>query len=198
MNVLDALATVGGRISTGVAMSVAISVGLWPDHTREIDPVRLGAVITTIVAWLAAEIAGGRKPSDQDVTPYNSIVEALPAGTVDFLRNHDFNDCYGANQQAGLFDVATWEGSRRQSLGRALQKRWAPLRADIKAFSSDLAMDTGPVGAGPLFSVHPDHGDRDYPEDWVVKAIGKLNTSATALSGKIDGFETFARGRLRL
>lgn len=198
MKVLDALATVGGRISTGIAMAVAILVGLWPDHAREIDPVRLGAVITTIAAWLAAEIASGRKPSDHDVALYNSIVEALPGGTVDFLRNHDFNDSYGVIQQAGLFDVATWEGSRRQFLDRGLQKRWAPLLADIKAFSRELATGSGPVGAGPLFSVHPDHGDRDHPEEWVAKTIDKLNKSATALSGRIDGFETFARGRLRL
>lgn len=198
MKLLDALATVAGRISTGTAMAVAILVGLWPDHPREIDPVRLGAVITTIVAWLAAEIASGRKASDHDIALFRKIVETLPEGTVDFLRNHDFNNFYRADQQVGLFDIATWEGSRRQFLDRGLQKQWALLLADIRKFSDDLAAGTGPVAAGPLFSAHPTHGDKDNPEAWVVERIDKLNSAATSLGGKLDSFETFARGRLRL
>jgi hypothetical protein len=198
VRISDALASVAGRISTGTAMAVAILVGLWPDHARQIDPVRLGAVITTVVAWLAAEIASGRKPSEHDVTLFKSIVEVLPSGTVDFLRNHDFHNSYGANQQDGLFELAAWEGSRRQFLDKSLHKRWNALLLSIKSFSAQLAGGTGPVGAGPMFSAHPDHGDKDNPEPWVAERIDKLNSAASKLSNDIDAFETFARSRLRL
>ena len=60
MRLLDALATVAGRISTGTAMAITILVGLWPDHPRDVDPATAGAVISAIVAWLAAEISSGR------------------------------------------------------------------------------------------------------------------------------------------
>lgn len=198
MKILDALATVAGRISTGTAMAVAILVGLWPDHAREIDPVRLGAVITTAVAWLAAEIASGRKASEHDLSLFARIVELLPEATIYFLRDHDFDNSFAGNQQQGLFDLATWEGSRRTFLDGALQRKWAPLHADIKAFVSVLAAGTGPVGAGPLFSAHPDHTDKMSPPDWVAARIKELNEKASALSKKADLFERYARGRLRL
>lgn len=198
MKVLDALATVAGRISTGSAMAVAILVGLWPDHPRDIDPVRLGAVITTIIAWLAAEIVSGRKSSEHDLSLFAKIIELLPESTVDFLRDHDFNNSFAGNQQKGLFEMAEWEGSRRQFLDGPLQKRWAPLQSEIKAFVRELATATGPIGAGPLFSAHPDHGDKMNPADWVRKHIHTLNEAASTLGRNVDAFETFARHRLRL
>ena len=198
MRVFDALATVAGRISTGVAMAVAILVGLWPDHPRDIDPVRLGAVITTIVAWLAAEIVSGRKPSEHDLSLFVRIVELMPEGTIDFLRNHDFDNSFAGNQQKGLFELANWEGSRRQFLDGALQQKWALLLSDIKAFVGALAAGTGPIGAGPLFSAHPDHTNKMNPPDWVAECIKKLNEKASKLSKTADAFEHYARNRLRL
>lgn len=75
MRIIDALASVAGRISTGSAMGVAIAVGLWNGHEGDIDPVRLGAVVSTTLAWLAAEVASGRKPSDHDIDLFKRIVE---------------------------------------------------------------------------------------------------------------------------
>jgi hypothetical protein len=198
MRILDALSTVAGRISTGAAMAVAIMVGLWPDHPRDIDPVRLGAVITTALAWLAAEIMSGRKPSDHDLALFARIIELMPESTVDFLRNHDFDNSFAKAPQDGLFEIADWEGGRRQFLDGALQKKWAPLQAEIKAFVGVLAVGTGPVGAGPLFSVHPDHTDKMNPPDWVAQRIKELNKKASALSKTADAFERYGRNRLRL
>ncbi|MDO9370828.1 MAG: hypothetical protein Q7T68_19870 [Sphingopyxis sp.] len=179
-------------------MAVAILVGLWPDHAREIDPVRLGTVATAAMAWLAAEIASGRKPSEHDLSLFARIVELLPEATIDFLRDHDFDNSFAGNQQKGLFDIAAWEGSRREFLDRALQLRWAPIHADIKAFVSVLVAATGPVGSGPLFSAHPDHTDKMNPPDWVAQRIRELNEKAAALNKKADLFEHYARRRLRL
>ena len=179
-------------------MAVAILVGLWPDHAREVDPVRLGVVLTTAMAWLAAEIASGRKPSEHDLSLFARIVELLPEDTIDFLRDHDFDNSFAGNQQQGLFNIATWEGSRRKFLDGALQRKWAPLQADIKAFVSALAAGTGPVGAGPLFSAYPDNIDKMNPPDWVADRIKELNEKASVLSKKADSFEHYARERLRL
>jgi hypothetical protein len=198
MRFLDALSTVAGRISTGAAMAVAIMVGLWPDHPREIDPVRLGVVITTALAWIAAELMSGRKPSEHDLAFFARIVELMPETTIDFLRNHDFDNSFPKAPQDGLFEIAEWEGNRRQFLDGAMQKKWAPLQAEIKTFARVLAAGTGPVGAGPLFSAHPDHSDKMNPSDWVTARINELNEKASSLSKTADTFERYARNRLRL
>lgn len=198
MRFLDALSTVAGRISTGAAMAVTIMVGLWPDHPRDIDPVRLGAVITTALAWFAAELMSGRKPSDYDLALFARIVELMPESTIEFLRNHDFDNSFAKAPQEGLFEIGEWEGSRRRFLDGTLQKKWAPLQAEIKTFAGALAVGTGPVGAGPLLSAHPDHTDKMNPPDWVAKRIDELNKKASALSKTADAFERYGRNRLRL
>lgn len=198
MRIIDALASVGGRISTGSAMGVAIAVGLWNGHEGDIDPVRLGAVVTTTLAWLAVEVASGRKPSDHDIALFKRIVELLPDSTTDFIRNHDFGQSFNGQHQAGLSEIGAWEGTRYQFLDRRLQKQWSSVYAQLKVFNTALVLGTGPVGAGPLFSAHPDHGDRDNPEPWVQKHIDTLNTESGKLSKEVDAFEKYGRNRLRL
>jgi hypothetical protein len=198
MRVLDALATVAGRISTGSAMAVAIAAGLWHGHTGEVDPVRLGAVVTTTLAWLAAEIASGRKPSEHDLALFKRIIELLPEGTTDLIRNHDFHNSFHGHHQDGLFELAAWEGARYQFLDSVLQRRWAAVHAQIGRLTKELVTAVGPVGAGPLFTAHPQIGDRDNPEPWVQDRIDTLNREASATSKIIDAFERFARNRLRL
>ena len=105
MRIIDALASVAGRISTGSAMGVAIAVGLWNGHEGDIDPVRLGAVVTTTLAWLAAEVASGRKPSDHDIALFKRIVELLSDSTTDFIRDHDFGQSFNGQLQAGLSEI---------------------------------------------------------------------------------------------
>jgi hypothetical protein len=179
-------------------MGIAIAVGLWHGHTGDIDPVRLGAVITTTLAWLAAEIASGRKPSDHDLALFQRIVDLLPQGTTDFLRNQDFHNSFHGHHQDGLFELAAWEGTRHQFLDSALQKRWAAVQAQIRKLTAELVSAVGPVGAGPLFTAHPDMGDRDNPEPWVQKRIDTLNKEAGATIEAIDAFERLGRSRLRL
>lgn len=198
MRLFDALATVGGRISTGAAMAVAISAGLWHGHTGDVDPVRLGAVVTTAIAWLAAEVASGRKPSKHDVALFRRIVELLPEGTTDFLRNQDFHNTFHGHHQNGLFELAAWEGTRHEFVDDALQKRWRVVHAQIGKLATELAVAAGPIGAGPLFTAHPQIGDRDNPIPAVQKRIDTLNREAGATSLAIDAFEKFARKRLRL
>lgn len=198
MRIIDALASVAGRISIGSAMGVAVAVGLWNGHEGDIDPVRLGAVVTTTLAWLAAELASGRQPSDHDVALFKRIVELLPDGTTDFIRNHDFGQSFSGQHQAGLSEIGAWEGTRYQFLDRSLQKQWAAVYAQLKVFNAALVSGTGAVGAGPLFSAHPDHSDRDNPEPWVQKHIDTLNKEAGKLSKAVDVFEKYGRNRLRL
>lgn len=179
-------------------MGVAVAVGLWNGHEGDIDPVRLGAVVTTTLAWLAAELASGRQPSDHDVALFKRIVELLPDGTTDFIRNHDFGQSFSGQHQAGLSEIGAWEGTRYQFLDRSLQKQWAAVYAQLKVFNAALVSGTGAVGAGPLFSAHPDHSDRDNPEPWVQKHIDTLNKEAGKLSKAVDVFEKYGRNRLRL
>lgn len=179
-------------------MGIAIAVGLWDGHEGHVDPVRLGAVVTTTLAWLAAEVASGRKPSDHDIALFKRIVELLPDSTTDLIRNHDFGQSFNGQHQAGLFAIGAWEGTRYQFLDRKLQKQWAAVYAQLKVFNAALVSGTGPVGAGPLFSAHPDHGDRDNPEPWVQKHIDTLNMESGKLSQAVDAFEKFGRNRLRL
>lgn len=198
MKILDALATVAGRISTGAAMAVAIAAGLWNGHEGDTDPVRLGAVVTTIVAWLLAEIASGRKPSKHDLALFKRIVDNLPEGTMNLLGSHDFHNSFLGAHQEGLFEIASWEGTRNRFLDPALQKRWAVVDAQIRKLTNDLVVAAGSVGAGPLFTAHPAMGDRDNPAPWVQERIDKLNKDSETASRVIDAFEKYARNRLKL
>jgi hypothetical protein len=178
-------------------MVVAIAVGLWNGHEGDIDPVRLGAVVTTTLAWLAAEIISGRKPSDHDLKLFDRIVEKFPERTTDFIRNHDFHNSFNGDLQAGLFDLAAWEGTRNQFLDGALQKRWAVVHGHVRKLTSEL-FHCGPIRTGPMFTAHPELGDRGNPEPWVQKRINALNKESSATSKAVDDFEKFARNRLRL
>jgi hypothetical protein len=198
MRVLDALASVAGRISLGVAMAGSVAAGLWYGHEGDPDPVRILAIVTASGAWLVAEISSGRKPSEHDMTLFKRIVELLPDETTDFIRNHDFGQSFNGQHQSGLSQIGAWEGTRYQFLDRGLQKRWAAVHTQLKVFNAALVSSTGPVGGGPLFSAHPEHGDRDNPEPWVKKHIDTLNTEAGKLSKQVDIFEKYARDRLRL
>lgn len=129
---------------------------------------------------------------------FSRIVEQLPEQTMELLRAHDFHNSYHGNHADGLFAIAAFEGTRNQFLDRSLQKRWAKVHAQVRTFTNALLVACGPVGAGPLFSAHPEIGDRDNPEPWVQERIDKLNKESAAASTAIDAFEKYARNRLRL
>lgn len=193
------LTTVQGRIITGFAFAVAITVGLWPDHARSIDPVELGAVVTTGLAWLFAEIAGHRAASPHDIKLFETITTKLPQRLLDFLREHDFGASFGDPGIAGLFDVSGWEGSRYDFLDKKLQKQWVGVRLSIRQFGNDFALNTFPANvAGNWFTVHPTIGDPENPENFIQERIDRLNTSASRLVVEIDAFERSARKRLSL
>lgn len=178
MRIMDALASVAGRISLGIAMAGSVGAGFWYGHTGDIDPVRLLAVITTSGAWLAAEIVSGRKPSEHDLALFKRIVENLPAGTMDFIRDQDFHHSFHSGHQDGLFELAGWDGSRNQFLDSTLRKRWSAVQEQIKKLTAEL-LHCGPIGAGPLFTAHPEIGDRDNPAPWVQDRIDALNREST-------------------
>lgn len=194
------LTTVQGRITTGCVLLVAIVVGLWPDHPRPVDPVRLGAIITAAIAWLFAEIAGQRTPSPHDTKLFESIVQTLPQELLDFLRNQDFGvGSYIDRGTSGLHAVAYWQGSRYAFVDAVLQKRWATIHTEIAQFGNFLALNTYPAhGSQDLRTVHPTQGDPEDPAPFVQARIDKLNDGATKVADQIDAFERFARHRLGL
>lgn len=197
---LQHLTTMQGRITTGCALAVAITVGLWPDHPRPVDAVRLGAVVTAAIAWLFAEIAGPRTPSAHDIKLFESIVETLPQHLLDFLRGQDFGvGSYVDRGTSGLHDVAYWQGSRYAFVDPTLQKRWEATHKTITEFGNILALNTYPVhGAQDLRTVHPTQGDPEDPAPFVQERIDKLNDGATKVANEVDAFERYARQRLGL
>lgn len=197
---LQHLTTVQGRITTGCALAVAITVGLWPDHPRQVDVVRLGAVITAAIAWLFAEIAGPRAPSPHDLKLFESIVETLRQPLLDFLRDQDFGvGSYIDRGTSSLHDFAYWQGSRYAFIDQVLQKRWEVTHKTITEFADFLALNTYSVhGSQNLRTVHPTLGDPNDPEPFVQTRIDKLNDGATKVADEVDAFERFARKRLGL
>lgn len=193
------LTSAQGRLTTGTALVVAIVVGLWPDHARPVDPVRLGAVLTAAMAWLFAELAGPGEPRPHDLKLFELLVSKLPEQFLSFLRDHDFGAAYHDPGVGGLYDVAAWQGARYEFVDPALQKRWATLRGEARKFAHDLSHNTFPddVNAN-WYTVHPTNGDPGDPQPFVVRRIDLLNAGASALAGRIDEFEGYARERLRL
>jgi len=200
MKFLQHLTTVQGRITTGCILVVAIVVGLWPDHPRPVDPVRLGAVVTAAIAWLFAEIAGQRAPSAHDTKLFGDIVETLPQRLLNFLSRQDFGvGSYIDPGTGGLHDIANWQGARYAFVDPVIQKRWATTHKNIVEFGNILALNTYPVhGSQDLRTVHPTQGDPEDPAPFVQERIDKLNNGATEIANQIDAFERFARSRLGL
>ncbi|HEY0413198.1 MAG TPA: hypothetical protein VGD66_08650 [Allosphingosinicella sp.] len=195
---LDALSSVAGRLTAGIAMAVAILVGLYPDHPRPVDPVRLGVVITTVLAWLLAEVGSGRKASPHDIALFQKVRELLPQATIDFLRHHDFKTAFHMDRQGGLHELASWEGSRYEFLDRALQRRWRKVHHQIKETSVALVQATGPVGTTTLLSANLPQLRTNSTSDRGEERINELNLRCSKLSESVDTFETIARARLNL
>lgn len=129
MKFLQHVTTVQGRLTAGCALAVAIVVGLWPDHPRPVDPVRVGAIITAAIAWLFAELAGQRATSPHDIKLFSDILETLPQHLLDFLRDQDFGvGSYIDPGTGGLHDVAHWRGSRYDFVDPVLNRRWLTTR----------------------------------------------------------------------
>lgn len=199
---LQQLTTDQGRITTGCALVVAIIVGLWPDHPREIDAAKFGAALMAALAWLFAELGGRRTPSPHDTALFDSIVKTLPQSLLDFLREQDFGvGSYHDPASAALFNMARWEGSRYNFVDPTLNKRWLATWQVIREFATCLARNTFPVRDTDLQdwrTVHPTHGDPEMLEPFVEERIEKLNKGATKAVLEIDAFESFARRRLGL
>jgi len=196
--IADALTSVAGRITAGAAVALTISVGLYPDHPRPIDPVRLGAVITAVLTWILAEIASGRKPSAHDVALFGKIIDLIPPATVDFLRNHNFDDAFHSDRQGGLHELADWDGSRYQFSDRVLQRRWKKVHRDIQNMSEALVRETGPIASTTLLTARRDVSTGEIAEDAAAHHVNELNRISSGLSKSMDGFEAYARGRLGL
>jgi hypothetical protein len=198
MKFFQHLTTVQGRIATGCALVAAVVLGLWPVDPRPVDPAKTVAVILAALAWLFAEIAGHRAPSEHDTALFSNLTETVPQRLLDFLRDQDFGvGLYVDPGTGGLHDVAYWQGSRYEFVDPVLNRRWLAVRKNLREFTNTLALNTFPVhGSQDLRTVHPTQGDPEDPAPFVQARIDKLNEGATKLAAQIDAFESFARHRL--
>lgn len=179
MRIIDAFASVAGRISTGSAMGVAFAPGLWNGHQGDIDPVRLGAVVTATVAWLTAEVASGCNPSGHDIALFKRIVELLPDSTTDFIRHHDFGQTFltGSIRQGyprlglGRDTVSVPRPKPKKAMGRGY--------VQLNAFNAALVSGTGPV-RGWMTNPRSGHGGSAAARAAVSLSPGR-DTSAKSL-----------------
>ena len=193
------LPTVQGRLTAGLALVVAIVVGLWPDHPRPFDVVRAGAILTTAVAWLFAEISSANAVSEHDKGLFSLFRETVKEADKDFLREQDFHFSFVYMKSAGLREMAYWTGAAYEFVDDKIESKWAPLIKEVDAFVGMMAQYAAPVGGNTLLmTVHPTQGDPDDPKPWVLDEIAKLNSAARKLYANLNDFERFARKRLAL
>lgn len=198
MRFVERLSSLEGRLLTGIAMALAITVGLWPAHGA-IDPVRLIAVVSTSLAWLFAELKSGYSPSRHDVGLLESITNEFTDGVLHFLRTHDFGTPFARVMVDPVHDVAAWRGVRWEFADAKLQTRWADVQGQDFEFSSALAANTHNItGSTTFFTVHPDNNDRENPTPQTLATIADLNLRADRLHASLSNFERFARKRLKL
>ncbi|WBO22715.1 hypothetical protein [Sphingomonas abietis] len=191
------LPTVQGRLTTAAALIAAIVIGLWPDHSRPLDPAKASVIVLTGLAWLFAEINGASKPTDHDVALFKRYRETLREEDRSFLREHNFWNSFQYHRSEGLRELAYWDGAAHEFMDRRVQGRWKEVIQGIDAFVMLMAKYTAPVNAAAgLLSVHPKQGDPENPEEWILKEINELNEASRALHQITEDFERFARERL--
>lgn len=193
------LSTWQGRITTGVALVAAVVAGLWPDHPRSADGVRITAVAVAAVAWLFAELAGAGRPREHDLKLFGAITSTVADRDRRFLSEQDFHNSFQANGYDGIETASRWSGATHEFVDPKLQRLWLPLRERMTSFLNLLATTTGPVGGNVArFTAHPTQGDPDNPAAWTQASIDRLNADATALHVEIENFERHGRRRLGL
>jgi hypothetical protein len=193
------LPTVQGRLLTGLILIAAVVAGLWPDHERPADGVRITAIVVAAVTWLFAELSGIAAPSQHDLALFERFRSTLHERDRAFLRDQDFDNSFSGDDMAGLREIASWTGVAYEFNDAKLEKEWAAAVKAIDAFVAQVAQHTGPVNAGAgRFSAHPSNSDPMEPADWITKAISSLNAQASLLGKQLEEFERKARRRLGL
>lgn len=178
----------------------AVVVLLRPDEHWEFDAAALIGALTALVLWFWAEITSvERTVSSHDLELFENFRKAYGSGEKSLLRDQDFDHSFIFNKTEGLFEISHWDDAAFEYVDPKVQEKWRPVRAQTETFAAMIATHTGPVGGNSnLGTVHPDQGDPDFPEDFIVKRIDELNDAAQTLFARLEEFERFARKRLKL
>jgi len=196
---LQRLPEMEGRITTGLALVIAITIGLWPDHPRPVSIEKAAAIAVATLAWLFANLSGNLKPKDHDVALFDQYRENVTDGQLAFLKDSDFAVSFERSNLNGLREINYWDGPRYEFLDNKLQAAWAEARVLNQNFLSLVGQYTIPVrGAQTRSTVHPDGGDPEEPADWVVEQYTELNNAADVLYKKLESFERMAHARLSI
>ena len=200
MGVTKAFGSVWARIGLGLAAVAAVSVFLWPDENWQLDAAQLVAALTALALWIWSEITSvERAVSPHDLELFENFRRAYGPGAKSLLRDQDFGHSFVFKKADGLFEMSHWDDATYEYVDPKVQEKWEPVRVKTEEFTAMLARHTGPLGGNSsLGTVHPDQGNPDFPEDFVVKRIDELNDAAQSLFASLEEFERSARKRLKL
>ena len=200
MGVSKAFGSVWTRIGLGLAAVSSVVVLLWSDENWQLDAGALIAALTALVLWIWSEITSlERAVSPHDLELFENFRNAYGPEAKSLLRDHDFGNSFVFKKANGLFEMSYWDDATYEYVDPKVQEKWKSVRVKIDEFIALIAEHTGRVsGNASLATVHPDHGDPDFPEDFVVKRMDVLNAAANPLFASLEEFERSARKRLKL
>lgn len=187
------------RIALGLAFFAALAVGLWPDHARNIDPMRLSACILTGFAWLAAELASAvTKVSNHDIALFERIRNIINDEALTFLREHDFAHYTHVRSTEPMNQIAEWHGPNFMFNDRAIQRRWNTLFYKIVALSHRYGDSLITTDKEHLLTAWHVGFERHNQPQRAHDEVNGLNEAAHDLYREYGEFVLFVRKRLDL
>ncbi len=193
------LAVWQSRIVLGLAFFAAILVGLWPDHTREIDAEKLIACLATGIAWFVAELASAvTKVSNHDIALFERINNVMDDSALTFLMDHDFHNDARTIDTEPVSNMAYWHGPNATFNDKAIQRRWEAVFASIVALSHTYGDNLVTTDVeGRLTAWHTGFTRANQP-DQAHAEVKELNDAARALYVQFGEFVVYVRKRLDL
>ena len=187
------------RIALGLVFFGAVLNGLWPDHSREIDPTKLIACIVAGCAWLAAELASAvTKASNHDIALFERIRNVMDDDALTFLLNHDFSNNLHTRFTDPVNTIAEWHGPNYMFNDKAIQKKWDTLFneiADLSNLYGKTLVNTDREGVLTAWLLGFSRHDQPPHAHAEVKV---LNDAASSVYRNFGDFVLFVRKRLDL
>jgi hypothetical protein len=136
------------------------------EHTVAL--IALAVIVVGILAFAIgrASTFWGIRPGhlEADKETFADLVEIVPRGVIDFLKEHDFGNSWSGNQTHPLYDyVAERNAVEHHFHDKPIERKRAQLHNDCEEFIHKLSGYSVPSGNGNFFEMNEKEWVRSHP-----------------------------------